>query len=194
MAGADLKLERAKDLSFIEKILMVDFVKGMLITLKNFFRKPITLQYPEQKKVMSDRFRGLHVLTKFDDGSMKCTSCNLCARACPSDCITLTGKKNERTGKGKTVDEFEIDIGKCVFCGFCEEACPHEAIYLSKFYEYTFHGDYNTVYDVPRLEELIPGSKIPTAAVTENKAPVEEVLELCLGKEKARPYIQSLKA
>ncbi|MCL4506556.1 MAG: 4Fe-4S binding protein, partial [Chloroflexi bacterium] len=67
---------------------------GFATVLKTFFRKPVTLQYPEQRKPFSSRFRGRHHLKRYDDGLEKCIGCALCAAACPADAIYVEAAEN----------------------------------------------------------------------------------------------------
>jgi NAD(P)H-quinone oxidoreductase subunit I len=104
-------------------------IKGLIVTLKNFLRRPITLQYPEEKLVMSRRTRG----NEFVWSPERCAGCANCVTACPQGNIRIV----THTGADKkyTVDEFEIDTGRCMFCGLCVEACPFNALTMGQEYE-----------------------------------------------------------
>lgn len=109
--------------------------KGFLVTIKHFFKKPVTLDYPNKKKPMTPRYKGRHYLERYDDGTERCVCCGLCAAACPSDCIYMEPAENE---KGERYAEiYEINLLRCIYCGFCEEACPEEAIFLGQEYEFS---------------------------------------------------------
>jgi NADH-quinone oxidoreductase subunit I len=109
--------------------------QGFLVTLKYFFKKPVTLQYPDKKKPMFPRYRGRHFLERYDDGTERCVCCGLCAAACPADAIYM---EPEETAKGeRKAKVYEINLIRCIFCGFCEEACPEEAIFLGQDYEFS---------------------------------------------------------
>ena len=63
--------------------------KGFVVTFKHLFRKPVTIDYPRVKRPMSPRYKGLHYLERYDDGTERCVCCGLCAAACPEPPIGL---------------------------------------------------------------------------------------------------------
>jgi NADH-quinone oxidoreductase subunit I len=116
-------------------------VQGMAITLRTMFKPSITVQYPTEKLVPFEKFRGALL---FD--AETCISCNLCVKACPSNCIALENAtqadpKNPAVKKKiAKVDWYSIDFGKCNFCRLCEEACPTKpkSVWHSLDYEVIF--------------------------------------------------------
>jgi NADH-quinone oxidoreductase subunit I len=119
--------------SFLSELYVVDIFKGLVITLKNMlFSKAVTIQYPEERRKYSERFRGQHYI-KATNGVENCTACMLCPTVCPAECIHI--EAGERPDKEKYPVKFEIDALRCCFCGMCEEACPKDAIKLSNIYE-----------------------------------------------------------
>ena len=119
---------------------MTGMAYGFAVTLKNMVRSipgrnTITIQYPEQRKPYSRRFRGVHILTLRSDGELKCTACYLCATACPAECITIEAAASPDNTVEKVASHYEIDLSRCIFCGFCVDACPEEAIVMSREYD-----------------------------------------------------------
>jgi NADH-quinone oxidoreductase subunit I len=113
-------------------------LKGMSVTLKTMFKPAITVQYPSEKLVPYDLFRGVLL---FD--AETCISCSQCVKACPSSCIFLENaidpEKNKKIAK---VDWYSIDFGKCNFSRLCEESCPTKpkSVWHSLDYELTFYN------------------------------------------------------
>ncbi len=112
----------------------VSIFDGMTVTFSYMLQKPITVQYPNRLKSpvqtqIADRYRGFLQV----DPEL-CTSCLLCLKECPIDCIQLDGVRIPGR-KGKAPYYFFIDIGKCMFCGLCVYVCPTDAIYFTREFE-----------------------------------------------------------
>ena len=125
-----------KEMTLVERMYLPAIAQGLGITLKHFFRKKATIQYPEQQRPMSNIFRGLHVLKRDEEGRERCTACGLCAVSCPAEAISMVSaerKKGEEHlyREEKYASIYEINMLRCIFCGLCEEACPKDAIYLT---------------------------------------------------------------
>jgi NADH-quinone oxidoreductase subunit I len=119
-----------------EKIYLPALFKGMWITISHLFKKRATIQYPEVKKEHAPIYRGQHVLKRDDNGAERCTSCGMCAVACPAEAITMESAERKSGEEGKYREEkyaslYEINMLRCIFCGLCEDACPKEAIFLT---------------------------------------------------------------
>jgi NADH-quinone oxidoreductase subunit I len=126
---------------------------GMRITLGQFFKPSITVQYPHESLKMPERFRGHIVLVRDPEtGKAKCFACKLCERACPSDCITVEGAKLEGAKK-KSVTQYVLDFTKCSLCGSCVEACRDGAIRYSHEYNLASTNKEDYIMDLfQRLE------------------------------------------
>lgn len=144
--------------------------QGLLTTLKSMFEKAPTIQYPEEKRPVRTRFRGRHVLKRYDNGLEKCIGCALCAAACPADAIFVEASENsddERYSPGERyASTYEINMLRCIFCGFCEDACPTEAIVLGDNYELTFTERTGSIYTKQMLLETVPEGVKITPQVT----------------------------
>lgn len=113
-------------------------IEGMVVTIKAFFSPVVTVQYPREKNIIPNAYRG-HIVLVSDDktGEPKCIACGTCARACPSSCIKVLSEKKEGEKK-KSLTAFNLDFTRCSLCGICVESCPLGAIEYSN--EYNLSG------------------------------------------------------
>jgi NADH-quinone oxidoreductase subunit I len=121
----------------LKSLTLHELLRGMSLTLRYFFSKKITIQYPEQKTPQSPRFRGLHALRRYPNGEERCIACKLCEAVCPAMAITIESEQREDNTRRTT--RYDIDLTKCIFCGFCEESCPVDSIVETRQFEY--HGE-----------------------------------------------------
>ena len=125
-----------KIIKFIKSLFFLEILKGLKITGRKLSKKPITIQYPEEKTPLSSRFRGLHALRKYPNGEERCIGCKLCEAVCPALAISMDTEV--RSDNTRRTAKYEIDLFKCIYCGFCEEACPVDAIVETSIFEYHF--------------------------------------------------------
>jgi NADH-quinone oxidoreductase subunit I len=131
MAARIVTVNRNVKQSFVPILIgMLQTFKYMLRTL--FRREAATIQFPEQKRNISNRYRGIHILTAREDGTPKCVACYMCATVCPAECIYIEAGERPEKQIEKYCTRFEIDLLRCVYCGFCVDACPEEAIIMSR--------------------------------------------------------------
>lgn len=130
--------------------------KGMGVTLREMMNPIITDDYPDAPPVFQERYRGLHVLQRDDNGLEKCVACFLCSAACPVQCIYIEAADNtaqERISGGERYAAvYNIDYSRCIFCGYCVEACPTDAITHGHGFEL---ASYNTSTLIYRKEQLL---------------------------------------
>lgn len=125
-------MEAIKD--FFGSLMLTEMLKGMRLTGKNFFKRKVTLRYPQEKTPASPRFRGLHALRRYPNGEERCIACKLCEAVCPALAITI--ESEERDDGSRRTSRYDIDLAKCIFCGFCEESCPVDSIVETHIHEY----------------------------------------------------------
>lgn len=126
-----------KTKQFLSSLMLIELLKGMLLTGRYFFARKITVQYPEERTPQSNRFRGLHALRRYANGEERCIACKLCEAVCPAMAITI--ESEEREDKTRRTMRYDIDLTKCIFCGFCEESCPVDSIVETRIFDY--HGE-----------------------------------------------------
>ena len=128
-------MSRMKEI--LGSLMLTELIKGLALTGRYALSRSITVQYPEEKTPMSNRFRGLHALRRYPNGEERCIACKLCEAVCPAMAITIESTQRE-DGTRRTT-RYDIDLTKCIFCGFCEESCPVDSIVETHVLEY--HGE-----------------------------------------------------
>jgi len=131
---------------------------GLRITIAQFFKGNVTVQYPHESLKMPARYRGHVILVRdTESGRSVCIACKSCEKACPSDCIVVDGVKREGE-KRKSVTDFKLDFTRCSLCGSCVEVCPVDALQFSRDYNLagTRKEDFVQIDLVKRVEAEQP--------------------------------------
>ena len=140
---------------------------GMKITIKYCFQKTVTVQYPEQRLSFAPRYRGIH---EFE--ADKCIACDMCAKACPVDCIYIDksgprkidkkiGKVNPADPKNGQLLRYAIDYSKCLFCALCTEPCPTDCIHMGKLHDLSSYTREDVVVEFAQLDKQGLRTPIP---------------------------------
>lgn len=158
---------------------LVNQVGGFFLTLRQFFKPTVTVEYPDAMRELAPRFRGaVALLPHPETGREKCVGCGLCPQICPVDCITIGVVEDERpaadhldewhpfehyylkgmdpldTRSKKMEYYYEINETRCLYCGLCVEVCPVEAIIMSHHFEMATDNRGETIYEKEKLLNL----------------------------------------
>ncbi|MBV9072338.1 MAG: NADH-quinone oxidoreductase subunit NuoI [Acidobacteria bacterium] len=143
---------------------------GMAITFREMFQPTVVENYPDgpgplRGAKFQERFRGLHVLQRDENGLEKCVACFLCAAACPANCIYIEAAENTAenriSGAERYASVYNIDYNRCIFCGYCVEACPTDAITHGHGFELATFNATNLVYRKEQLLAPPPPGRLP---------------------------------
>ncbi len=130
-------------------LLLSELLGGMWLTLKYFFRRKATINYPFERTPLSPRFRGEHALRRYPNGEERCIACKLCEAVCPAQAITIEAEPREDGSRRTT--RYDIDMTKCIYCGLCQEACPVDAIVEGPNFEFSTETREELIYDKDKL-------------------------------------------
>ncbi len=122
--------------------------QGLSVTFDHLSRRPITVQYPYEKLIPSERFRG-RIHFEFD----KCISCEVCVRVCPIN-LPVVDWEFDKAAKKKKLNHYSIDFGVCIFCGNCVEYCPTNCLSMTEEYELSTYDRHELNYDNVALGRL----------------------------------------
>ena len=144
----------------ISRYLLVDLFKGLRITFRQQAPSEIiTEQYPKMRPIVSERFRGAPRLNNDPEtGESLCIACNLCAVACPENCIEVGWENRECVANGraaqkrKVLTTFLFDTSRCLFCNLCAEACPTYCLELTQDFELAAYTRKDFIWDREMLE------------------------------------------
>ena len=132
-------------------LLFKDLITGLLITLRTFLRRPVTVQYPHEKVQVFPSFRGRHgMVVEPETGKPRCVACLKCSTVCPSRCIKIEFEVDQKTGE-RQLKEYIVEALRCVYCGYCEEVCPVGAIVLTECFEYSGRSREDLIFNLDRL-------------------------------------------
>ncbi|MEL6164871.1 MAG: NAD(P)H-quinone oxidoreductase subunit I, partial [Cyanobacteria bacterium J06628_3] len=121
---------------------------GLAVTFDHMQRRPVTVQYPYEKLIPSERFRG-RIHFEFD----KCIACEVCVRVCPINLPVVDWEFN-KANKKKQLNHYSIDFGVCIFCGNCVEYCPTNCLSMTEDYELSTYDRHELNYDNVALGRL----------------------------------------
>jgi NADH-quinone oxidoreductase chain I len=145
--------------AWIKLITFYELAVGMKSTLSHLIHyKPITLQYPHEKRILPDNYRGMLALLRYDDGTEKCVGCDLCEAACPSRVIAVVSAEVPEEPTKRYAREYSMDMTRCLFCGMCVQACPVDALAMTREYEWAVYHWGSCVSDT-RKTAGVPASE-----------------------------------
>jgi NADH-quinone oxidoreductase subunit I len=165
---------KQKFFQVLKRTFSFELLKGLVITFtvmkRALFNKEMhTIQYPNEKLPVSDRYRGVHkLLGLLESGTNRCIGCGLCEKICISNCIKMDTQIDDNSRKELT--EYTINLGRCIFCGYCAEVCPELAIVHGPRYEsaseqrahFILEEDMYTPLDNMRKQQEYPGFGAPS--------------------------------
>jgi NADH-quinone oxidoreductase subunit I len=126
--------------------------RALGVTFRNFWRPPVTVQYPTVKRVYPDRFRGILALAyDKETGEEACIGCRLCELICPPQVIKVEMLKAEKRNFAKT---FTLELYSCEFCELCVQVCPTDAIIMLKTFDLATADRRELLLDKDRLHAL----------------------------------------
>lgn len=132
------------------RTIIYPLIQGLKKTFEKAVSKKITVQYPEEKRDIPERFRGRPRLVLDDAGKIKCVVCSLCVAVCPPQAIYIEADEGADPSI-RYPKKYIIDLGRCIYCGYCEQVCPKNAIKLSNEYELAQYERSKLIYDLPKL-------------------------------------------
>jgi NADH-quinone oxidoreductase subunit I len=138
---------------------MFEEAKGFGVTLRRLFRHDLTIEYPDERRPLEERFRGLPAL-RTDPATQEaiCVGCSMCETICPTQCISIGFLPDTDTGE-RDVATFTLDAGRCMWCGLCARSCPVDAITMSNAFELSVTTREGLMYQKMQLAEVGAGAR-----------------------------------
>jgi NADH-quinone oxidoreductase subunit I len=151
--------------------------KGLSITFKNMLKKPVTINYPENRRVFPGRTRGRHVLHRYEEGLERCVGCLLCQGTCPAGAIYIEPAENTPDNKVSAGERyakvFDVDLLRCIYCGHCELACPTNAITLENNTAIAGYNRHSLLIHKEELLEPVGTATLGSTQAWDQQSPVD---------------------